>query len=69
MRPALGQAERADCRQGCRSLQGERKNPADRDPKALNRRGRNREEAITPAIVAERANPVNKIFGFFAPHM
>jgi hypothetical protein len=46
-------------------LQGERKNPADRNPKALNRRGRNREEAITVNIVAVSVNDVNKIFDFF----
>jgi hypothetical protein len=46
-------------------LQGERKNPADRNPKVLNRRGRNREEAVTGDIVAEGVNDVNRIFGFF----
>jgi hypothetical protein len=34
-------------------LQGERKNPADRGPKALNRRGRDREEAEA-ALMVER---------------
>jgi hypothetical protein len=48
-------------------LQDERKNPADRGPKALNRRGRNREEANTNDMVANGANNVNKIFGFFSP--
>jgi hypothetical protein len=48
-------------------LQGERKNPADRGPKALNRRGRNREEAVTGDIVAEAVNDVNRIFGFSSP--